>query len=141
MATIPPNVIGLIFAKRIEVDVQNAEFSLRGLFHHFAFAEYPSTPVEMVVFAVLTGGRGEGVLELTVHALNDMDEYDTATGWVYRQQKWGRFIDDPAQSITLEIRIKKLVFLKPGEYVFVLKFDRTAIAERRISFITERGKA
>jgi hypothetical protein len=133
MATIAPNVVGLIFAKRVEVDVESTEFSLRGLFHHCAFEDFPVGPAEMVVFALLTGGRGEGILELAVHSLQEMEDYNVGGDWVYRQQKWIKFLDDPRHTITLEMRLTKLKFQKPRDYLVVLKFDGNPFAERRLS--------
>jgi hypothetical protein len=113
MATIPPNIIGLIFAKCIEVDIDEREVSLIGLFQGRRYPSFPTHPLEMIVFAMVNGGRGEGILQLAVYSLSVQDEYDPTADWVYRQRKWIKFPDDPNFPITLELRIKKLVFLEP----------------------------
>ena len=81
MASIPPNIVGLIFAKRIEIDLESVELSLNGLFHDRSFSNFPTEPVEKLGVAQCPGGRGEGILQLAVHSLDAMEEYDIASGW------------------------------------------------------------
>jgi hypothetical protein len=87
MLAIPPNIVGLIFADRFEIDVAKRELSLMGLFQAKSFSEFPSVPLGMIVFAMVTGGRGEGILQLTAHPLKFAGEADPEADWIYRQRK------------------------------------------------------
>ena len=64
MATIAPNIVGLFFAKHLEVDVAKRELSVIGLFPNRAFPSFPTATVEMTVLSMVNGGRGEGILQL-----------------------------------------------------------------------------
>jgi hypothetical protein len=44
-----------------------------------------------------------------------------------------KFPGDPNVPVSLELRVRNLVFLEPGEYLFVLAFDGKFIADRRMS--------
>jgi len=137
MTTIVPNVIGLIFANRLEVAVEKDELSILGLFQNQSFKSFPTTPMEMTVFAMVNGGRGEGILRLAVYCLPEMEEHDESRDWIYRQSRWVKFPEDPIFAVHLEFRIKKLVFTKPGAHLFVLSFDGKLIADRRMSIHAE----
>ena len=67
MLVVPPNVVGLIFANRLLVDLERQDVSLIGIFQEKSFSSFPSAPLEMVVFLIVNGGRGEGNLELMVY--------------------------------------------------------------------------
>ncbi len=86
----------------------------------------------MIVFAMVNGGRGDGSLQMGVYPL-DAGDYDPDTDWIYRQRKWIKFPTDPNMIVSLERRVKSLVFLEPGEYLFVLSFDGKFIADRRMT--------
>jgi len=133
MATVQPNVVGLTFAKRLEFQLEKRELSLIGIFQNVDRPEFPTSPIEMIVFAMVNGGRGEGVLQLAVYSLSAAEGYDMDRDWIYRQRKWVRYPDDPNFTVTIEIRVRNLIFFEPGEYLFVLSFDGKLITERRIS--------
>jgi hypothetical protein len=138
MITIPPNIVGLFPAKRLEVDAQKRELSLVGIFPALSFSRFPTAPVQLTTFAMVNGGRGEGTLELAVYSLGITDA-DFPGGLIYRQRKWTRFLDDPNFTTTLDLRVTDLIFLAPGEHLFVLSFDGKPITDRRMSVV--KGKA
>ena len=133
---ITPNPVGLYFIKRIDVNATDGDLSLIGLFQNRSFSTFPSAPAEMTVFTMLHGGRGEGILQLGVYLLNEMEEYNTKSDWIYRQRKWIRFPNEPDFLVTIELKLRKLCFLNAGEYLFVLTFDGNLVTERRMSIRT-----
>ncbi|MBI3824038.1 MAG: hypothetical protein HY289_15325 [Planctomycetes bacterium] len=127
MATVMPNIIGLILAKRLDVNPSKREVSLVGLHAKLTLPRFPDKVGDHTVFAMLNGGRGEGALQRAVCSVRTPDE------WIYRNRRWVRFPDDPLMASTIEIRVKELVFAEPGEYLYVLSFDGKPITDRRIS--------
>jgi hypothetical protein len=136
MATIPPNIVGLFPTRRLEVNTHTKELSLVGMYSIFAFPRYPTSPLELTVFAMVNGGRGEGILELAVYPLVQPGA-DFPGKWIYRQQRWAKFVGDPNFSTTVEFRLRRLIFSKPGDYLFVLAFDGKFVTDRRMSAIKE----
>jgi hypothetical protein len=132
MVTIPPNVVGLIFANRLLIDKEKGDVSLIGIFQEKNFSSFPSDPVEMVVFVIVNGGRGEGFFELTVYQLDRHGDHE-AEDWIYRKRKWYKFPDDdPNRILNVEIPIKSLRFPDVGEYLFSLTLDGKPVTERRM---------
>ena len=140
MATIPPTIVGLFPAKRLQMDPEKRELSLIGIFPVLSFPQFPTALCPMTAFAMVNGGRGEGILELAVYSLPKAAATGVFPGqWIYRQRKWIKFLDDPNFTTTLELRVKSLVFLEPGDYLFELTFDGKPVTDRRMSVI--KGKA
>src|SRR5438045_1574703 len=107
MVSIPPNVVHLIFANRLLSDKEKHDISLIGIFQMKGFSSFPTAPVEMVVFTMLKEGRGEGLLELTVFALDAEGEYD-ADDWIYRKRKWVSLPKDPNVIMNARVETKSL---------------------------------
>jgi hypothetical protein len=133
MATIPPNFFSLYLVRRIDVDPTAREMSLVGLVTKFSLPGFPATVPTMTAFATGSGGRGEGVLELSVHRLQDAVGGDFPGPWCYRNRKWIKFLNDPNFVTTIEMRVNNLTFSKPGDYLFALSFDDKLITDRRIA--------
>jgi hypothetical protein len=141
MALIKPQIVGLIFCDRIAFDAVKSEYSLIGLFQGRAFAKFPTSPMQMTVFGMLSGGRGEGTLDVSAYPLDGQIPHDPKTDWVYRQTKWTKFPDDPNMVVGIEFKVKNLVFPRPGEYLFVLSFEGDPIAERRMLIRKEKRRS
>ena len=131
MVAVPPNVVGLIFASRLLIDTEKRDVSLIGIFQEKGFTSFPTAPVEMVVFVMVNGGRGEGLFELTVYQLDPHGEHEVGD-WIYRKRKWYKFPEDPNRILNVEIPIKSLRFPDAGEYLFVLTLDGRPVTERRL---------
>ena len=133
MLAVSPNVVGLIFASRLLVDLEKRDLvSLIGIFQDKNISSFPSLPVEMVAFVMLNGGRGEGHFELTVYQLDPHGEHEIGD-WIYRKRVSCEFpVDDPNRVVNLWIPIKSLQFPDDGEYLFLLSADGKPVVERRM---------
>lgn len=85
MVLVAPNVVGLVFANRVLIDPKAGEISLIGIFQNKAFSSFPTAPIEMVAFIMVSGGRGEGGFELTVCSLDEFGEHEPGD-WIYRKR-------------------------------------------------------
>lgn len=141
IAFIKPQIVGLIFCDRIAVDPVKHEFSLVGLFQGRTFAKFPTSPMPLTVFGMISGGRGEGMLAVSAYPLGGQVLHDPESDWIYRNSKWTRFPDDPNMVVNVEFKVKNLVFPKPGEYLFVLSFEGDLIAERRMLVRKEKRRS
>jgi hypothetical protein len=132
MITIPPIVVGLFLADSLLVDPGNEDPSLFGLFRGKEFPSFPTPPVEMIAFFMSTGGRGDGILELTVYPLGENGDHDP-NNWIYRKRKRCGFpTDDPNRVVNVALPTKSLRFHEPGDYLFVLTLEGQPVAERRL---------
>jgi hypothetical protein len=132
MLTVPPNILGLTFADRLLVDIEKRDVSLIGVFHEKGFPSFPSGALEMLVFIMVNGGRGEGIFELTVYQLDPHGDHESSD-WVYRKRKQYKYPeDDPNRTLNIGFPIRSLRFPAAGEYLFAVTVDGTLIAERRI---------
>jgi hypothetical protein len=132
MVTVPPIVMGLLFADRVLLDPQSSEYSLIGLFQGKAYAAFPTPPVKMVVFLTVAGGRGDGEFELSVYQLDENGDH-APNRWIYRKRKACVFpSDDPNRVVEFDIPTKSLCFPKPGDYLFAVSLEGKPVAERRL---------
>ena len=133
MPSIPPIPLGLHFCEGLDLVVETGQFSLRGLFQQLRVEVFPSEPVAMTVFASVTDGRGEGDLLLDVLELQETEP----PVLIYRQRRGAKF-NDPMAIYSLEFRLTRLQFLRPGEHLIQLSFDGQMIADRRL-FVGAEG--
>ena len=95
---------------------------LDGLFLARAFAHFPIAVSPFRVYAALTGGRGEGLMELACMELES--ERD-----IYYHKKWIAF-PESAQTNHYVIPVRKLIIPAPGRYRLTMSFDKQEIAFR-----------
>ena len=125
---IPPIPIGLHLCEKAEFDPVSKRYSISGIFQDIWTERLPTEEyLSFIVYAPVTGGRGEGVLEL--QALEFQGEM------LYRQTRWVRF-SDPILIHHLEFRLTQLALRQPGQHVFRLLFDGVLINERSFHVFT-----
>src|SRR6267143_627056 len=108
----PPQVCGLILCQQMSVDMALARMSLDGLFLVLRLSHFPSPPVKFTAYAAFFDGRGEGEMRLTcTHLETEAD--------IYYHKRWLAF-SDPGRTIHYEVRVRELVFPRPGRYVLTL---------------------
>jgi hypothetical protein len=127
-----PRVLGLVLCKRMAIDVAAAEMSLVGVFNRLEFDAWPAIVESFTVYTTLTGGEGQGKIELTIMRL---DTEET----VYRHQHWTGFAD-PGMVVALEIIVRRCVFPAAGRYAVTLRFDNQELANRPLDVLTRRPR-
>jgi len=125
---VPPIALGIYFCSRLEVDADRREVSLQGLFSSRAFRQFPSLLTPLSFFSYLSGGRGEGNLQLEVFRIFA----DGRAQGIWRQKRWVRFPDDPMIPVPVHFLARKLSFPAPGHYLVQLSFDGHAICDRQL---------
>jgi hypothetical protein len=126
--SVPPIALGIYFCSRLEVDAARREVSLEGLFSSRAFNQFPSPLVPLSFFSYLSGGRGEGNLQLEIFRIFA----DGRTQGIWRQKRWVRFPDDPMIPVPVHFLARKLSFPGAGDYLVQLSFDGQSICDRQL---------
>ena len=134
--SIPPIALGLVFSHGLALNEENREISLDGVFGSLQFASFPTAPIQMSAFTLLTNGRGEGELQLEMLKLFG----SKAPVWIYRQKKWFKSPVDPLVVVNVEFVLRRLIIPGPGEYLAVLSFDKQHVTERRLVIYQERNQ-
>jgi hypothetical protein len=117
-----PRVLGLILCKRLTVDVAAAELSLVGVLNEFRFGAWPAAAPPFSVYTTLTGGQGQGIIELMILNVETEEE-------IYNLRYWRGFTD-PRLIIHHEMIARRCVFPTPGRYLAILRFDGRQLASR-----------
>src|SRR5262249_9403981 len=127
-----PRAAGLIFCKRMDIDLAAREMLLRGIFPALFFPSLPSATFPFTVYTVLQNGEGEG--KMTLRGLRLETEQQ-----IYVRERW--FVWPQGMGTTqLEIPIERIVFPASGRYLFSLAFDGDDAAERFLDVMWERGQ-
>jgi hypothetical protein len=128
----PPRALGLVLCREFVVNVGEGSYTLNGLFHALYFDSWPAASPPIMIYAALTGGRGEGTMELEVQRADTEASID-------RHSTWAAFAD-PDVVIPHRVILKRCVFPAPGRYSFTLRFDGQQIANRMIDVFQARGR-
>ena len=129
----PPRALGLILCREFVVNVGEGSYTLSGLFHALYFDTWPALSPPIMVYAALTGGSGEGTIEVEVQRV------ETET-FVYRYTNWAAYAD-PEVVVPFRAILGQCVFPVPGRYSFILRFDGIELANRAIDIFPRRGRA
>jgi hypothetical protein len=89
-----------------------------------AVSQFPSDPIPLVVFALLTDGVGEIQLEITIDRLDTLDE-------VYRLGTSYDF-SDQLHEVRLVFRLRDCSFPVAGHHQVTLLADGEPIAQRKL---------
>jgi hypothetical protein len=73
-----PLVLGLTLCEKAIVEEGPKNMTLVSTFTKLVVDEFPSLPQKLVLYAVLTGGLGDGTIHLVVRHLDTNDEIFTA---------------------------------------------------------------
>jgi hypothetical protein len=119
-----PTLIGLFLCEQVIVEETTRNLTLVNCFVRRTVERFPSEAVPFVVFAVLTDGLGDILLEVVLHRLDTMEE-------IYRVALPSRF-PDPLQEFRCTLRVRGYSFPVPGQYQVTLLGDHEVLAQRKM---------
>src|SRR5579884_940737 len=125
----PPRVTGMVLARRFSFDPVTQELGLLGLFYYLRLQGRPSAPQEFGAFVTLTGGEGEGIIELMVMHMETERH-------VSRVQKWIGFPPGRAAHYAY-LPLKRCVFPESGRYNALVRFEGTELAQHPFDIVLE----
>jgi hypothetical protein len=126
-----PSAIGLTLCDYVIVEEGTKKSSLIRAFTGLRAQGFPWTPRPFCVFATLTDGLGEGVIELTLTRLETDEE-------VYTIRRSLRF-PDRFMEVRAFFRLAECTFPASGAYVFSLLIDGEWVAHRRLRVYSREG--
>ena len=118
-----PIVVGLTLCEQVIVDRQTRRPSAINLFSKLSVPTFPSGTQGFSVMTALTGGSGDGTLELFAVSLKSGER-------IYSQSASISFPDRVAV-VKVSFRVRTLVFPEAGWYDFYLQVDGHTVAQRR----------
>jgi hypothetical protein len=110
-----PSVVGLALCEKIMVEEGTRSVSLIGCFVKISATTFPSPPKRFDVHAALTGGLGEGTIDLLVTQLE--------TGQAIYSGRRPVGFPDRLTTVWMNLRLKGLSFPAPARYQFTLLLD------------------
>ena len=119
-----PHARSLFLCDQVVFEQRTNKPTLVGVFTGVACSAFPSVPQNLDVFASLTNGHGDVVLDLQVIRL--------ATDEQINGQSIEVTFPDPLTVFNLRFRFRQLSFPEPGDYLFQLSCDGDVICHRRI---------
>lgn len=125
----PPTALGLTLCEKVIVEERTRNITLVSTFTKLFAESFPSPPVRFALATVLTGGQGDGTLDLVITHL----ETDEETSSVRRQL---RFPDRLAE-VRVVFHVRDCSFPAPGQYEAILLVDGDWITRRKFS-VAER---
>ncbi|GEM_PF-2017797 len=117
----PPTVAGLKVCHEAIVQEKTRNVTLVNCFRKLHFASFPTEPTNFTVCVVLTDGRGEGLLTLTLTSLNDLDDVIMRT--------WRIALTDPLKEVWFLLPVPGYVFPNPGKYEVAVAIDNERAAQ------------
>ena len=128
----PPRAVALTLCDAVIVEEGTRKVSLINTFTGLRLSHFPAAPQPFCVYATLTDGQGEGLVELAVTRLETDEE-------IYSLRRPLRF-PDRLTDVGVLFRISGCVFPAPGTYLFTLLLDGDWVAHRRIRVQTREGQ-
>ncbi len=120
----PPVAIGLLACERIIVEEGTRNLSLINTFTRRQVGNFPSRPLEFVVFAALIGGRGAGRIRVE---LTRLETGEVLASW----ENTGSFTN-PLTEMHLFLRVRDFSFPAAGRYQVMVLVDGEWIAHRHL---------
>ena len=118
-----PLVLGLTLCEKAIVEEGTKNITLASAYTRMVIDEFPSLPQRFALYTVLTGGLGEGIMDLVIQDLENDEE-------IYAAQMSVRFPDRVAE-VRVLFRVHRCVFPRPGECLCTLLLDGEWLAQRR----------
>jgi hypothetical protein len=127
----PPIALGLTLCEKVIVEERTRNTTFVSMFTTLLAEGFPSPPQRFAVAAVLTGGQGEGTVDLTITRLETDEE-------VYSLQ---RHLRCPSRLAEVQVlfHIRNYSFPEPGLYDATLFVDGDPVARRKFK-VKERGQ-
>ena len=127
-----PIAVGLILCEKIIVEKRTGNVTLVSTFATLRVDGFPSRPDRIAFSAVLTGGEGEGTVDLVLTHLESDEE-------AYRMRRMLRFPGRLAE-VQIAFHIRDCSFPSPGQYDATLFVDGDPVARRKFS-VARKGIA
>jgi hypothetical protein len=121
----PPIALGLILCEKLIVEERTRNTTLVSTFTKLVADAFPSSPERFTVAAVLTGGQGDGTLDLVFTRLETEEE-------TYSMERQLRF-PGRLSEVQVVFHIGNCSFPAPGHYDATLFVDGDPVARRRFS--------
>ncbi len=126
----PPVIaLGLTLCEKVIVEERTRNITYVSTVTKLFADEFPSPPERIALAAVLTGGQGEGTVDLVITGLDTDDE-------TYSLQRQLRFLGR-LEEVRVVFHIRNCLFPAPGYYDATLFVDGDPVARRKFS-IEER---
>ena len=122
-----PAAIGLLVCEQVIIEEGTQNVTPVNSFRRRIVQQFPTEPLNFVVFAILNDGVGEIRLELAISRLDTDEE-------VYQRSMTVRFGNQLQEGRCL-FRISDYSFPVPGTYEVALFADNEMIAQRKIRII------
>jgi hypothetical protein len=126
-----PTAIGVLLCEKVIAEVGTNNLTIVSSFFSRAVAQFPSKPFPFVVFAMLTDGLGDVLLEVSINRLDNLEE-------VYRASVTAHF-PDPLHVYRCKLRVLDCSFPVAGGYDVTLHIGGEPIARRKITIIPRRN--
>jgi len=123
-----PVVLVLLIADRVHRDDVSGKFHINGTRHLLRASSFPYDHPLLVVYAVLTEGRGDVTVRVR---LVDVDEARMA---VAEEDLVVQF-PDPLREVEVAIPLQDLIFPLAGDYRLQLLVDERVLQERRLMVV------
>jgi hypothetical protein len=117
----PPLALGLTVCEKAIIEDGTRDVTLVSIFRERLVDGFPSPPQSFTVYAVLTDGLGDAIMEFVISNLETDAE-------IYRRRFAIRFPDRLVE-LRLLLRVKKCSFPTPGKYQVTLLVDGDWIAQ------------
>jgi hypothetical protein len=128
----PPIALGLTLCEKVIVEERTRNLTLVSTFTKLFADEFPFPPERFAFAAVLTGGQGEGTVDLVITQL----ETDEETYSLQRQLRFPGRLGE----VQVVFHLRDCSFPAPGTYDATLFVDGDPVARRKFS-IEERGES
>ena len=124
-----PTVVGLKVCHEAIVEEKTRDVTLVNCFRKLRLPGFPAELATATVCVVLTDGKGEGRLTLTVTSLADLRDVFTKV--------WRIRLSDPLKEVWFLLPVSGCVIPGPGKYEIAVAIDNNRVAQTAIHFSTE----
>src|SRR5207244_3355115 len=115
----------LTICEKVIVEEGTKNVTLVSTFTKLLADTFPTSPQKFTVYTVLTGGVGDGIIDLIVR--------DLETDQVVHEARLPVRFSDRLMELRVLFRVTSCVFPSPGAYQFTLLLDGDWLAQRRIN--------
>jgi hypothetical protein len=127
-----PIAVGLVLAQDVIVEEGTRSITLVKTFNRLEIEEFPSPPQQFAVYTMLTNGRGEPMVGMSISRLDSLEE-------IYRRAARVTFAD-PLRQVRLWFRVKSCSFPEPGAYQVTLEADGELITQCVCNIVRKENK-
>ncbi len=119
-----PIATGLTLCEKLIIEEGTRRLTFVNSFTKLHVEEFPSVPQTFAVFAALTGGLGDGTIQVQANRLDTLEE-------IYSRRRSVSFPDRLVE-VQVLFQVHDCVFPAPTRYQFTLLVDGAWVAQRRL---------